>query len=620
MMLLASMRASRPAQGLLLGVVLILIALAAAPQAGAQERCFGAASRDHEHPCFNPQLLRVVSPRPIAALLETDAPCDPFDRAWPISVCWFGVPASQGPPSIALIGDSHATHWRPAVSVLARAKGWRGASVARTSCPFTLGISTTLPPNRSRACRRHNRAIPRWLARRPGIQTVFVAGNAGARVLGSSGRNRFESTIAGDVAALKSLPLTVKHVIVIRDAVKSTYRTPDCIRRAIQRHQRPGRVCAVPIGRVLRPDPLVIAARRIGTRVQVIDLKRFQCSSHRCFPVVGGVLVHQDIDHLTRLFATTLGPYLLRAFDRMRRHWQTASAAAAPGSAPRCFGAAARDSEQPCSNPDLRYLVSPTPDAALLQLDSPCPLEGDTGVLGLCGFGVPAADATETVALIGDSHATHWRPTLDVVAHDKGWHVENMTRTSCPFSTAPIDKARALRRDCAARNREVAAWLREHPEVETVFVAGNAAVRVFGAKPRQRFERALAGYRAAFAMLPDSVRHIVVIRDSIKAKSGTLDCVRRAMRAHKRAGVVCALPLAKLRRSDAAAAAARELGAPRGQVIDLTSFQCSARLCFPVVGGVLVHKDIDHITRTFAVTLAPYLLRDYDRLAAAWPA
>ena len=38
------------------------------------------------------------------------------------------------------------------------------------------------------------------------------------------------------------------------------------------------------------------------------------------------------------------------------------------------------------------------------------------------------------------------------------------------------------------------------------------------------------------------------------------------------------------------------------------------------LGEVLgfVHKDIDHITRTFAETLAPYLQRDYDRLAAAW--
>ncbi len=202
-------------------------------------------------------------------------------------------------------------------------------------------------------------------------------------------------------------------------------------------------------------------------------------------------------------------------------------------------------------------------------------------MLSLCSFGVPAADAAETVALIGDSHATHWRPALELVAQAKRWHVENITRTSCPFSTAPIDKSKALRRDCVQRNREAAEWLRAHPEVRTLFVAGNAAVRVFGAKPKDRFRRSLAGYRAAFATLPDSVKHIVVIRDSIKAKSGTLDCVRRAIRAHRRAGVVCALPLAKLRRGDAAAAAARELGPPRGQVIDLTSFQCSAAPVLP---------------------------------------
>jgi SGNH domain (fused to AT3 domains) len=600
-------------RSLLGGLLLAVLAAAAVAvaQPGPGSPCYGAASRDAEHPCFNRALLTVVRPRPIAALLETDAPCDPFDRAPTISVCWFGIPASAAPPAVAIIGDSHATHWRPAVNVVARAKGWRGASVARTSCPFTLGTSASLSPALKRSCVRHNRAIPGWLAARPSIQTVFVAGNAGARVLAAGGGSQFASTVAGDVAALKSLPLTVKHVIVIRDAIKSTYQTPSCVRRALRRHQAAGLVCSVPIARVLRPDPLVIAARRIGTRVQVIDLKRFQCSAKRCFPVVGGVLVHQDIDHLTREFATTLGPYLLRAYDRLAARWPRARAASTPA----CFGAAARDPEHPCVNPALRRSVTPTPDQALLELDSPCAPEGPKGVLGLCGFGVPADRAAETVALLGDSHATHWRPALDVAAQARGWHVENMTRTSCPFSTAPIDKARSLRQDCQRRNREAAAWLRAHPQVRTVFVAGNAAVRVYRARPRDRFRRELAGYKAAFATLPASVQHVIVIRDSVKSTTGTNDCVRRALRAHRRAGVVCAQPRALLRRDDAAVAAARALGAPRGTVIDLTSFQCSARYCFPVVGGVLVHKDIDHITRLFATTLGPYLLRAYDRLA-----
>lgn len=613
------MRVARHLLLVLLGAAALAIVLTAPAGAGAAMQCFGAAARDNRHPCFNPQLLHVVAPRPVAALLETEAPCDPFDRAWPVSVCYFGIPAAQGPASIAIVGDSHATHWRPAVSVLARAKGWRGASLARTSCPFTRGVSATLPPALGRSCIRHNRAIPGWFAGHPGIQTVFVAGNAGARVRPHGGLSAFAATVAGDVAALESLPSTIRHVIVIRDAAKSTYQTSSCIQRAIRRHLRPGRACAVPAGRVLRPDPLVLAARRIGTRVQVIDLERFQCSRHLCFPVVGGVLVHEDIDHLTRLFATTLGPYLLRAFDHLSSRWRVATAAAA-SPAPACFGAAARDPEAPCSNPDLRYTVLPAPSDAQLELGSPCAPERGTGVLELCSFGVPASDAVETTALIGDSHATHWRPALDLVAQVKRWHVMNMTRTSCPFSTAPPDTDRALRRQCAERNRKAVAWLAAHPEVHTIFVAGNAGVRVFPSRAGHRFDRALAGYEEVLGSLPASVQHVVVIRDSVKARSGTLDCVRRAIRADRRAGIVCALKLSRVVRHDPAAAAAARLGSPRGQVIDLTSFQCNSRLCFPVVGGVLVHKDVDHITRMFARTLAPYLLRAFDRLSASWPA
>jgi hypothetical protein len=134
-MLGAAMRSHRSTSRLLLGLLVAALVCAGAATArpGPGARCYGAASRDSEHPCFNRALLKAVTPRPLAALLETDAPCDPFDRGTTISICWFGVAAAAAPPSIAIVGDSHATHWRPAVEVLARAKGWRGASVARTS-------------------------------------------------------------------------------------------------------------------------------------------------------------------------------------------------------------------------------------------------------------------------------------------------------------------------------------------------------------------------------------------------------------------------------------------------------------------------------------------------------
>ncbi|MDQ3740501.1 MAG: hypothetical protein M3389_06105, partial [Actinomycetota bacterium] len=62
------------------------------------------------------------------------------------------------------------------------------------------------------------------------------------------------------------------------------------------------------------------------------------------------------------------------------------------------------------------------------------------------------------------------------------------------------------------------------------------------------------------------------------------------------------------------------LAGGRGHVIDLTDFFCDGERCFPVVGGALVHKDISHLNRVFARTLAPYLSARFRGLALQPPA
>ena len=64
--------------------------------------------------------------------------------------------------------------------------------------------------------------------------------------------------------------------------------------------------------RALRAEPAAIAAES-EPRAVVVDLTRFFCDARRCLAVVGGALVHRDVSHMTTTFATTLGPYLLRA-------------------------------------------------------------------------------------------------------------------------------------------------------------------------------------------------------------------------------------------------------------------------------------------------------------------
>src|SRR4051794_1241827 len=114
-------------------------------------------------------------------------------------------------------------------------------------------------------------------------------------------------------------------------------------------------------------------------------------------------------------------------------------ALAVPSSAsaatPRCFGAAARDPQLPCTNAKLRLMVRPKPGDAPLIPDAPCDRQFPLGLAEPCAFGVPEAQALRHVALIGDSHAAHWRSAFLAIALKQQWRVYAITRSSCALTT-----------------------------------------------------------------------------------------------------------------------------------------------------------------------------------------
>ena len=303
-----------------------LVALLA-PPVGAREapdertasspRCFGAASRDPEVPCRNPALRQRVTPLPERALLGFEAPCEREGRS--TELCTFGAPADSASGTIGLYGDSHAGHYRAALLSLVARHNLRGISLTRPGCPFSLAVQALPEPRRSQ-CAQFNQGVIAYTEDRPEITTVFVS-QSRAKVLARPGLGADETRIRGYVEAWDALPRTVRRVVVLRDPFYDRYATPDCVTRAHRQKRDAGRVCAMPRRAVLRPDPAVIAARRQAQRadlaVDVIDLTRFFCGARRCFPVVGGVLVHKDEGHITQLFGRTLGPYVSRAFERL---------------------------------------------------------------------------------------------------------------------------------------------------------------------------------------------------------------------------------------------------------------------------------------------------------------
>lgn len=291
---------------LVLAALTVAFALLAAPAGAAQLKCAGAAARDTEERCAN--ATTTVSPTPDEALVTPNVACTRATIAGPAEACAYG--SSKPVATVALLGDSHAAHWRAGLEVVAKAKRWRVLEFARPHCPFSFA-----KPAASQAgaedCVAYNQSVLFWLGSNPSVSTVFVSNNARLE-MAEKGR---AARVKGDTEALAWLPASVERLFVLRDTPTNLLGTPDCIRGAIRREVAPGARCAVPRSRALVTDPTVLAAQRFPDRARVIDLSPFFCSSTRCFPVVGGVLVHKDQDHLTQDFARTLGPYITRAVD-----------------------------------------------------------------------------------------------------------------------------------------------------------------------------------------------------------------------------------------------------------------------------------------------------------------
>ena len=193
------------------------------------------------------------------------------------------------------------------------------------------------------------------------------------------------------------------------------------------------------------------------------------------------------------------------------------------------------------------------------------------------------------------------------MARELGWNVTSIVRRSCPLSSYVTGNA-AQQRACRKWQQQLISWLDDQPKVDTVFLAQSAGT----ARSSAAFDARVRGYEQGLKRLPASIKHVIVLRDNPRAGRTTLDCVERAIASQTPAGPACAIPRSVALIPDPLAVAAKNLDDPSIGVIDLTEFYCSARLCLPVVGGVLIHSDEHHQTELWNRTLAPFMARDLD--------
>lgn len=280
-----------------------------------------------------------------------------------------------------------------------------------------------------------------------------------------------------------------------------------------------------------------------------------------------------------------------------------------------CFGAAARPPDgRPCDNPDLVGVAVPAPEAA--DDDEPEPwLEGENQCPwtirkspdpALCERGDRTSDVR--IAMVGDSHAAHYASGLVGAAEANGWALDLYMKEGCPFSDVMRVQDEVITPACISWVDKAEQLLDEgdYDLVVTSQISGKEWVPPADAAPDASQETiAEDGLVSLWGRLADKGLPVAAIADTPRPDPKVIDCLSEP---DADLATGCRVPRDEATSPfDPQRGAAARLDRPDVKLIDFTDIYCDDTECLPVIGGATVYRDDDHLTDTFAATLAPYL-------------
>jgi hypothetical protein len=281
--------------------------------------CFGAAALGGltSHRCDDP--FRAPESTALAAGDEpwfAEPACRPEPGPLSASICRFG----DGPPArtVALVGDSHAQHWRGAVETLAQRFDWEVVEIFRGACTAThartLGFEDDVwSPVAVDECRAWTDAVDAELARiAPDI--VFTSGFVSAMTFDEDPARSVETGARGFADAWTGWADQGMDVVVLRDIpTTGGIWMNDCLAM----NPTDPLACSRPRADAVAPDAISVGAELVASddRIRYVDFTEHFCDEQRCYAVVGGAIVYFDRDHLTAQYARTLAPFLLEEID-----------------------------------------------------------------------------------------------------------------------------------------------------------------------------------------------------------------------------------------------------------------------------------------------------------------
>ncbi len=216
------------------------------------------------------------------------------------------------PTTVALVGDSHAAMWQPAMESIAQQRHWRLITMSKVTCPLMdLPINSPYLGREFTECEQWRAdMVARLEAERPRVVVLDMSRRYGA----DFGFTSYDQAwLNGLTVLVHRLHDTGAGVLVLGPVPDPHSTVPTCV----SAHMDDASACSS-----ARPEGLNeagIAAEAATTKAgggQYAELSDLFCTTDRCPVIVGNTLVFRDDNHVTTEYAQVLAPLLAELVDR----------------------------------------------------------------------------------------------------------------------------------------------------------------------------------------------------------------------------------------------------------------------------------------------------------------
>lgn len=279
-----------------------------------------------------------------------------------------------------------------------------------------------------------------------------------------------------------------------------------------------------------------------------------------------------------------------------------------------CLGAASNAPDGvACNNPDLAKILLPSTELA--SHDSPSLL-----LPAFCQ-GTKASDAvpkpcnltgknSETkIALIGDSHSAQYMAPMLSLAKKNDWQVVSYSKGGCPLSYAERTHDVVLKAACKKWVKAAVKQLTTQgfdlvvtSQVSgTEWASGKAKATIYAQDGLVKIWKEINSHGVP----------VLVMKDNPRPIKASILCIQK----NKFDNFAACQNLKKTAMLfDPQPGAVAKLNSKLTKLADFTNVYCDASKCDAVIGGVIVNRDENHLTNTFARTLAPYIEKEIKQL------